>query len=317
AAISAKGSEGTRERTYGAQFIAYHPYYYRGVAYLNKGVFDKAVEDLRRAKGVGELNLGEPDSLLIGANDRLVAQQLRDSIPAPQSVPAQPQPTQPQPTQPRVDPALEEWRNRAQQALGQARSKMGEAQRAQAGVHAATEFNRAAEMLQNATGANVTADSVNDFRTVADQAERATRAFEAAITAAQVRIASQPQPGQPRPTPPIPTPQIPPSTRATEDVLAPVKQRLREALQAYFEGNFQDSARQFQALTGDQSNNPMIWAFLGASKYYDYYLNGRSDASALETAKNAFRRARSLNPRLSLSPDYFSPRVVAFYEEIN
>ena len=42
-AIKGNAKEANSARTYGAIFINYHPYYYRGVAYLNTGKFEQAI----------------------------------------------------------------------------------------------------------------------------------------------------------------------------------------------------------------------------------------------------------------------------------
>src|SRR6185436_9728354 len=64
AAIKAKPQESDKARTYGTQFINYHPYYYRGVAYLNTGQYEKAVSDLEAATGIGEENVGPIEQLV-------------------------------------------------------------------------------------------------------------------------------------------------------------------------------------------------------------------------------------------------------------
>src|SRR5688500_10536795 len=57
AAIGKKPKENPRERTYGTQFIAYYPFYYRGVAYFHLGEFSKALADLEKTGGVGSVQL--------------------------------------------------------------------------------------------------------------------------------------------------------------------------------------------------------------------------------------------------------------------
>ncbi|HEX7190281.1 MAG TPA: tetratricopeptide repeat protein, partial [Thermoanaerobaculia bacterium] len=53
AAIAGHPKEGNNERTYGNIFIPYHPYYYRGVAYLNSGKYELAVADFEKTSGPG------------------------------------------------------------------------------------------------------------------------------------------------------------------------------------------------------------------------------------------------------------------------
>ena len=50
-AIKGQPNENNKARTYGAIFINYHPYYYRGVANLNLGRYQQAIDDLERTSG--------------------------------------------------------------------------------------------------------------------------------------------------------------------------------------------------------------------------------------------------------------------------
>src|SRR6187399_2029157 len=52
-AIAGNAKEDNKARTYGAIFINYHPYYYRGVAYTNLGKYDQAISDLEKTSGAG------------------------------------------------------------------------------------------------------------------------------------------------------------------------------------------------------------------------------------------------------------------------
>lgn len=317
-AIAKKPNEEKRAKTYGVQFIAYHPYYYRGVAYFNQGKWADAVEDLKRATGTGEVNLGDPATLLISANQQLVAEQIRN---APQQ-PATPPPAQQTPARPAgPDPQVVAARERAESAIQNARARLNRAQQADASIHAPGDFDNASNLLKQATSANVNADSVADYNRVVDTADRAARGFDAAISNAQTRVAElerqrRAQQQQPATSPTRPaTP--PPPAQATEDALSSSKQRLRQALQAYFDGDFSRSASQLEQLALDHPNNAMIFAFLGAARYYDYYLRGQSDAASLQRAKEALRQAKTIEPSLTLSADYFSPRVRGFFEQIN
>lgn len=316
-AIAKKPNEEKKAKTYGVQFIAYHPYYYRGVAFLNQGKWSEAVENLKKATGVGEVNLGEPSTLLITANQQLVAEQIR-------SQPATPPPAQTAPARPAgPDPQLVAARQRAEEAIQTARSRFSRAQQADASIHASGDFDSASNLLKQATSTNINASDIDDYERVAELADRAARAFDAATTNAQLRASElerqrqrqqQAEPVQ-RPSAPVAAPPSPP-TRATDEALSETKNRLRRALQAYFDGDFSKSASQLEQLTLDQPNNAMIFAFLGASYYYDYYLHGQSDAGTLQQAREALRQAKSINPSLTLDPNYFSARIRGFYEQI-
>src|SRR5713226_1821849 len=56
AAINANPKENDNARTYGNIFINYHPYYYRGLAYLRTGKYDLAISDLEKTSGPGEVD---------------------------------------------------------------------------------------------------------------------------------------------------------------------------------------------------------------------------------------------------------------------
>ena len=57
AAISGNPKENNNARTYGNIFINYHPYYYRGLAYLRTGQYEKAIKDFEETSGPGEIRL--------------------------------------------------------------------------------------------------------------------------------------------------------------------------------------------------------------------------------------------------------------------
>ena len=73
-AIGKNPQENKKARTYGANFIQYHPYYYRGIAYFNQGKYQEAIDDLQRALGVGKVNLGTPESWVLRAEQRMSIQ---------------------------------------------------------------------------------------------------------------------------------------------------------------------------------------------------------------------------------------------------
>ncbi|HKS24458.1 MAG TPA: tetratricopeptide repeat protein, partial [Thermoanaerobaculia bacterium] len=127
AAIAGNPKENDKARTYGAIFISYHPYYYRGIAYYNTGKYEQAIADLERAEGIGEENLGPIEQNMGRAKQKLAAANAPEpQPPAPQPVVPQPQPRPvvpaPQPVQPAaptIDPAL---RQQASAALNEAKN---------------------------------------------------------------------------------------------------------------------------------------------------------------------------------------------------
>src|SRR4051812_25851426 len=63
-AIRDNPKENNNARTYGAIFINYHPYYYRAVAEINLGQYQKAVSDLENTSGPGAVDRGSIDVLM-------------------------------------------------------------------------------------------------------------------------------------------------------------------------------------------------------------------------------------------------------------
>ena len=320
AAIAKHPHEGNRERTYGNIFIPYHPYYYRGYAYMQKGLpcnsqaalknLQSAMSDLKNTSGTGSVSFGEPSSLIIRLNEMITACALTVN-----QTPAKPTKVEP----PEVDPNLEPAKRRATASINTAMSKLAEAQGAQAPRLAATEFSRASNLLREANNLNVSASTTADFDKVADAADKATRAFDAAITAARLNVPAPPvrtatetvSPVKPPPPKPVVTP-----SHGTE-VLRVDREQLKQALGAYFDGDFRASASKLEALAREHGNNAMIWAFLGAAEYSDYYVHGGTSETTLQAAKDALRQARHINPKLQLDSKYFSPRVRSFYASLD
>lgn len=300
-AIAKKPNEGARERTYGAIFLNYKPYYYRGVAHLNLGNMSEAVRDLERTAGPGELELGSTDSLISKAQ-RGTQQPPPISNPTTTQAPITPTPTPkpPVPVVPSVDPNIEPARRRAESLISGAQQKRDEAVSREAQGYAASQFNTAQNFLLQAESRRTTADTAADWKAVGDLADRSQRSFSLAISTAQAAI-----------------------TRAqtnvnavAEDVLLPTKRQLRTALEDYFNGNFDRAARSFETLSKTLGNNASIHAYLGASYYYSWYLGGNSEPDKLANAKRAFSQVRRLNPSMKLSSKYFSPRVRKYYDSV-
>jgi hypothetical protein len=302
-AIAKKPNEGDRERTYGAIFLNYKPYYYRGVAHLNLGNMNEAVRDLERTAGPGELELGSTDSLISkaqrGTQQPPPVNNPTTTTQAPIHTPT-PTPKPPGPITPTVDPNIEPARRRAEALISGAQQKREEAVSREAQAHAASQFNTAQNLLLQAESRRANADSAADWKAVGDLADRSQRTFslatstaQAALTKAQTNV-----------------------NAVAEDVLSPMKKQLRGALEDYFNGNFDRAASSFEALSKSLRNNASIHAYLGASYYYSWYLGGNSEPDKLNNAKKAFSQVRRLNPSMKLSSKYFSPRVRKYYDSV-
>lgn len=303
AAIAAKPRENNKERAYGTIFYNYHPYYYRGVAYLNTGKYQQAISDLEAASGPGEVDLGPIETLLRQAKSRL-----EDSAPAPVPAPTPvPQPITPvpQPVVPPpvpvpvpVTPAIDSGlRRNAEAAINTAKSKMAAAQQRRAGT--TQQFSQGVAQLADANSRFATARSNDDLNAAIAAAGNAGIFFDAA-----------PAPGITAPpvTATVATTTSPRPTAAANIVLDEYKDVLRRAMKNYFDGEFEAATKDFKTLSQQLPNNGWIWAFLGASQYSVYAFE--ADESYRAAAMDSFKKAKSLRSWKSGLPErYFSKRI--------
>jgi tetratricopeptide (TPR) repeat protein len=300
AAIKGNPSENNKARTYGAIFINYHPYYYRGVACLNSGRYEQAIADLERTSGAGPENLGSIGELLDRAKKQLAASSAPEPEPVkPEPVPVRPVVTPPAPVQPaapQIDPGL---RQRASAALAATKQKLQQAQQRKASGSA--QYTQAVSLFTDASTRSTSVKSNDDLNAIIAMAENAGDLAELAMP-----------PNVPAPTAaPVPTRPV----IAADTVLSDTKQQLRRALEDYFNGEFDHASRQFSDLSRKLPTNGWIWAFLGASQYSQYAFE--ADESYRAAARRSFRKAKQLRTWKGGLPDkYFSKRIRrAFNEE--
>jgi tetratricopeptide (TPR) repeat protein len=296
AALKGNGKENDKARTYGAIFISYHPYYYRAVAYLNTGKYEQAVSDLEQSSGVGEENLGSIETLMSRAKTKLAQSsapppepQPQPVAPAPRNVVPVPVPVPVQPAAPVIDPV---FRQRAAAAINQAKVRIAAAQQRKAGN--TPQYGQATQSLTDALTRNANARSNDDLNAAIASAENAATIADLA-----------PAPGVPAPPPTaIPTRPV----QASNAVLAYDERRVREALESYFRGEFDDASKKFTTLSHDMPNNGYIWAFLGASQYSQYAFE--ADDNFKRDAMESFRKAKQLKRWNGGLPDkYFSKKI--------
>ena len=297
AAIKGNRTESNKARTYGAIFINYHPFYYRGVAYLNLGKYEQAIADLEQTSGPGPENLGSIESHMDRAKKQL--QSSPDPEPAPAPVRIPPTATAPAPTPvqqtPQIDPAL---RQRATTAIGAAKQKLTAAQQRRA--TASPQYTNAVSMFTEASTRHAAARTNDDFSAIITMAENAGDLADLATAPAVVTA--------PPPSLNPSTPVIPKTTAATDAVLDDYKRQLRRALESYFAGDFDDAARGFESLSRKLPDNGWIWAFLGASQYSQYAFE--ADEAYRRSALRSFQKAKQLRSwRGGLPEKYFSRRI--------
>jgi tetratricopeptide (TPR) repeat protein len=296
AAIKGNSKENDKARTYGAIFINYHPYYYRGIAYMNTGKYEQAIADLEQASGPGEENLGSIETLMSRAKGKL-AQSSTPPAPEPQPQPAAPQPrivppavpVPVQPTAPAIDGVL---RQRATAEINQAKTRLNAAMQRKAGN--TPQYAQAMQALTDALTRSGNARSNDDLNAAIASAQNAATIADLA-----------PAPGAPAPAPAaIPTR----PTQATSLVFADPSRRVRDALESYFRGDFDEAVTKFRTLTGEMPKNAYIWAFLGASQYSQYAFE--ADNSYKDQAMVSFRKAKALRKWNGGLPNkYFSRRI--------
>jgi len=303
AAIKGNPKEGDNTRTYGAIFINYHPYYYRGVAHLNLGQYEQAISDFEKTSGPGEENRGPLEVLMQRAKSGLAdasapptpePQPQRPPAPVPVPVPV-PMPVQP--AAPVIDPGL---RQQVANEISAARGRMTAAQQRKAA--GAPQFAQAMQALTDANTRSATAKSNDELRVALASAQNAALLFDTA-----------PAPGAPPPVAVATTTTASRPTAASALVLADTNRRVRQALQSYFSGDFEDAARAFEALTNDMPNNGWIYAFLGASQYsvYAFEIDESYRTKAVASFKQAKRYGKFKN---GLPEKYFSRRIRRAFE---
>jgi tetratricopeptide (TPR) repeat protein len=298
-AIKGNPKEQNKAKTYGTIFINYHPFYYRGVAYLNLGKYEQAVADFEQASGPGPENLGSIEMLMDSAKTKL---RLAESAAQPE--PSRPEPARPAPTVtapapvvPQIDPAL---RQRSSAALSAAKQKLQSAQQRKA--TASPQYSQAMSMFSDATAKNASARSNDDLNAIISIAENAGDLAD--LAAAPVAIATT------RPPPAV----VPKPITATESVFADDKRVVRRALENYFAGEFEAAARDFEALSRRLPANGWIWAFLGASQYSQYAFE--ANEAYRRAAMRSFQKAKQHRKwKEGLPPQYFSKRIRRAFSE--
>lgn len=289
AAIKGHGSEDNHARTYGAIFINYHPYYYRGLAYLNLGKYEQAIADFEKTSGPGEVDQGPLETLMERAKSKLAA----ESAPPPEPQPVRPVPA-PQPAQPAapaIDPAL---RQRAQAAINEANQHLASARQRKA--MQSPQYGQALQLITEATTRGANPKTNDDLNAVIALAQNAVTYADSAFA----------------PSAQVPQPVTRPAT-ATRVVIADTAKRVHHALESYFSGEFDDAAAQFGRLSEEMPRNAWIWAFLGASQYSQYAFE--ADDTYKNAALESFRKAKQFRSwKDGLPRKYFSKRIRRVFE---
>lgn len=299
AAIAAQPKENNNARTYGAIFINYHPYYYRGLAYLRTGKYEQAISDFEKTSGPGEVDRGSIDTLMAESKTKLA----ESNTPEPQPQPAAPQPQPvrpvipaPQPAAPSMDEAL---RQQVSRAIDAANSSVTANRKAAA----SPQYQQAVTALVDARTRLAGAKSNDDLSQALALANNAKTLADIATAPA---VATTPVPQPPTKV-----------QAATSEALGTTAIQVRRALEAYFRGDFDQATVQFRRLSEALPNNGWIFAFLGASQYSMYAFE--ADEVYREQAIKSFRRAKQLAPsrfKNGLPDKYFSRRIRNAFKQV-
>jgi tetratricopeptide (TPR) repeat protein len=296
-AIAGRKDESNNIRTYGTIFINYHPYYYRAVAYINLGQYQKAIADLEQTSGPGAIDRGSIDTLMAQAKKGA-------ETPAVVTETVKPPVTNtvaPPPVQPTIDNAL---RARARAALDQAKTHLQSAQQRNATNTPA--YQSAQDQYIKANSRWASAKTNDDLTQIVTEADNISLLADSAV----VTIATSTTATQPPPPPIHDKPGV-----VTQSVLGPTSRRLRQALENYFNGDFDEATQGFESLSRDLPRNGWIWAFLGASQYSQYAFEGGDSYKV--AAMNSFRKARTYGKWKNGLPDkYFSRRIRNAFKQI-
>ena len=301
AAIAGSPKENDNARTYGNIFINYHPYYYRGLAYLRTGKYDQAISDFEKTSGPGEIDRGSLDNLMQEAKMKQAQASTPEPVPQPQPQPVPvplPQPIRPtpQPQPPAIDPAL---RQQVGNAINAANQSLAGARDRKAG--SSPQYQQALTALADANQKSTTAKTNDDLQAALASANNAKLYADNAMP-----------PNIPV-VPVNPTPQPTKPTIATGDVLGDTAKRVRTALENYFSGEFETASEQFARLSKDMPTNGWIWAFLGASQYSRYAFE--ADETYKSQAMQSFKKAKQYRSwKNGLPQKYFSRRIRRVFE---
>lgn len=291
AAIAGNKNESSNIRTYGTIFINYHPYYYRAVAYINLGQYQKAITDLETTSGPGPIDRGSIDTLMAQAKKGAeVPPPVTDTVKPPVTN------TVPPPVQPTIDSAL---RNRARAALDQAKAHLQSAQQRNATNTPA--YQNAQDQYMKANSRWSSAKTNEELAQILTDADNISLLADSAVITIPTDTTAT------RPQPPTTTIHDKPAT-VIPTVLGPVSRRLRQALENYFNGDFDEATQGFKSLSLELPHNGWIWAFLGASQYSQYAFEGGE--SYKDAAMTSFRKAKTYGKWKNGLPDkYFSRRI--------
>jgi DNA polymerase III gamma/tau subunit len=293
------GSARTRNET-----IVYVPHFWLGIAKFNLGEIDAALREFKTSEEQGAVQSTPYYS------------QLRDWVSRAQ-----------QQKQRNLETAAGDSKREANAAVGRAVSAQMDA--VAAGADRTDRYRSAQRKLQEAmeTAANG-GTNPSSYRRAAETAQQAQSLFAAAADEAKQQKASRPAVVVRKPTPkpqPPPEPQlavVPAPAPAPPPVLAtmipnkpaedPTRFQLEAAYRAFASGDLGASEQLLSRILSDRETGE-AYLLRGCVRYTRSMLTRQPD---MRGATADFRAALKIKPALRLDPAAFSPKLVAFFEQV-
>lgn len=97
---------------------------------------------------------------------------------------------------------------------------------------------------------------------------------------------------------------------------APLQELLRQGIQDFFTGEYQEAAEKLDALIRRDSSNALGRFFLGCSYAATYFVSGDRDQEALKRAEEEFKLLAEKSPTFVPQSTYISPRIMEVYARI-
>jgi tetratricopeptide (TPR) repeat protein len=313
----------------GMFYEPYLPHYYLGLAYYGKKDYEKASAELQISAGQGVIGKYAEQKSRMESHLKLCEQQMAAGSGGP-------------PKDDSAAKALAAARERSTQVLGEAGTFLQ-----RRGSELTAEERAAVESAMKALSQAPDTASINSKdgelkaaleaagRAVSEREARTARGNPAAPPASPrdrpAKELGRMPPGQPAKEPPgtpAPTVQPPPAARVPAETPArpeppkpiepapPAGQtpesaaKMRRGVESYFKG---DDEAVISALTGVEQADADF--YLASALYRKYLLGRGQDSSLKDEAVRHFRRVAEISPGYRPDPRYFSPKVIAFFQQ--
>ena len=314
-----QSKEGEKLKLYGMRFESYLPSYYLGVALLNAGDCQGALNAFAASESQGAVQKSDQAKLLVKHKAACAAKvgQVKSPAPLPSTKPAGPDPAVAS-AQRTAEAAVSSAEDQAREVASLASDALLAAKWGQDPGLAAAQ-KQAADLLARARSALEAGrgkPDVAQLNEANDLASRAVRQFGLVKQTAEQRREEARRAAADRPPDTLKT--TPSSTGPGPSVATPAPSgppaALVAAARAYFDGQYREAAAQLSGASYSGKSGAQAMLFRAASRHALFVLGGEKN-SALETEARADVQAcRRLSPGFSPDPRFFSPRFTAFFK---